>query len=237
MRYFYYIRNAVISTIFGALVLVGTVLSVNAQDQSQAYLDWQRAQARAEQKHQDYLRSRDMWNYNQWQAAQRRAQEQYLLYQQESSRYNNGYDNNGYNNNNNSYYNNNGYNNNGYNNSYNSGQYRVYRNGSYYMTDSRGSEMLRQAVRNGYSIGYREGQMDRQYGRGDNYNNDRMYRSGNYGYESSVDRSQYQYYFQRGFQRGYEDGYYNRMQYGYRSGNGVSIAAGILSTILNLSNR
>ena len=34
------------------------------------------------------------------------------------------------------------------------------------------------------------------------------------GYESYVDRNQYQYYFQQGFQRGYDDGYNSRARYG-----------------------
>lgn len=209
-----------IGSVFGATLLIATALSVSAQNPTKEYNDWQRAQQRAEQQHQDYLRTRRNRDYDQWQAAQRRAQQQYAQYQRAQSRYgNNGNYNNGY-----------------YNNSsYNTGQYRVYRDGSYYSTDSRGAELLRQAVRNGYAQGYRQGQMDRRYNRGSNYYGNTMYSNGNYGYQSYVDRNQYQYYFQQGFQRGYEDGYYSRTQYGYRSGNGFSIAAGVLNTILNIT--
>src|SRR5258708_9637845 len=116
MRDLKYLKKAIIGTIFGAIVLVGTVLSINAQNSIREYRDWQMAQARAEQLHQDYLRTRSGWDYMQWQAAERRAQQQYTRYQQTASSYNNGYNNNGYNNgyhNNNRYYKNTRYNNKG----------------------------------------------------------------------------------------------------------------------------
>ena len=40
-------------------------------------------------------------------------------------------------------------------------RYRVYRNGSYYQTDSRGAELLRQAVNRGYQQGFNAGKGDR----------------------------------------------------------------------------
>lgn len=113
-------------------------------------------------------------------------------------------------------------------------RYRVYSNGGYYQTDNRGVEMLRQAVNRGYQQGYRAGQGDRGYRRGYNYGGSSIYRSGNYGYQSYVDSSQYRYYFQQGFQRGYEDGYNSRYQYGYNSNGGLSILGSILSGILNI---
>lgn len=113
-------------------------------------------------------------------------------------------------------------------------QYRVYNNGRYYSTDNRGVELLRQAVNSGYQQGYRAGQNDRGYRRGSNYRNQSVYRSGTYGYQSYVDRSQYQYYFQQGFQRGYEDGYNSRYQYGYNSNGGLNILGSILQGILNI---
>jgi hypothetical protein len=172
-----------------------------------------------------------MREYNQWQAAQRRAEEEYRQYQMAAGRYGNRYyNNNGYYNN--SY--NNGYYNNGYNNG-NTMTYRVYRNGSYYATDDRGAELLRQAVRNGYSLGYQEGQRDRMYRRGFNYSNGSEYRNGVYGYQSYVDRGQYRYYFQQGYQRGYEDGYNNTYRYGVRSGNGFDVLGSVLNTILNFA--
>lgn len=113
-------------------------------------------------------------------------------------------------------------------------QYRVYRNGGYYQTDYRGAELLRQAVRDGYQQGFRQGQMDRQYRRNGGYYGNSIYRSGTYGYQSYVDRNQYQYYFQQGFQRGYEDGLNSRTRYGTRSGNTVNILGSILGSILNI---
>jgi flagellar biosynthesis/type III secretory pathway protein FliH len=113
-------------------------------------------------------------------------------------------------------------------------RYRVYRNGGWYQTDNRGAEMLRQAVRAGYEQGYRAGQSDRSSRRGGRWNNNSMYRSGTYGYQSYVDRGQYQYYFQQGFQRGYQDGYNSRQQYGRSNSGSISILGNILSGILNL---
>ncbi len=49
--------------------------------------------------------------------------------------------------------------------------YRVYRNGSYYNTDNRGAEMLRQAVNSGY-------QQDFQRGYQDGYNSRNHYGNG-----------------------------------------------------------
>ena len=113
-------------------------------------------------------------------------------------------------------------------------QYRVYRNGGYYQTDYRGAELLRQAVNAGYQQGFRQGQLDRQYRRNGGYYGSNVYRSGTYGYQSYVDRQQYQYYFQQGFQRGYQDGFNSQSRYGYRSGTGVNILGSILNTILNI---
>jgi flagellar biosynthesis/type III secretory pathway protein FliH len=112
--------------------------------------------------------------------------------------------------------------------------YRVYRGGSYYQTDYRGAELLRRAVNSGYQQGYQQGQRDRQYRRSGGYYGSNVYRSGSYGYQSYVDRNQYQYYFQQGFQRGYEDGYNSQMRYGSRSGNAVNIIGSILGSILNI---
>ena len=116
----------------------------------------------------------------------------------------------------------------------NGGRYRVYRNGSYYNTDSRGAELLRQAVNNGYRQGFEAGRMDRANRRGSQWSRNDMYRSGNYGYDAYVDRSQYQYYFQRGFQKGYDDGYYGRNRYGTYNNGSASILGSILGTILNI---
>jgi len=112
--------------------------------------------------------------------------------------------------------------------------YRVYRNGSYYQTTSRGADLLRQAVNAGYQQGYNQGVQDRRYRRSGGYYGSTIYRSGSYGYQSYVDRSQYQYYFQQGFERGYQDGYNSRMQYGTYSGGRRSILGSILGAILDI---
>ena len=209
------IKTLVLGSVFGALVLVGTSLTAMGQSTSEEYREWQRAQQRAQREYQQYLKTRRSGDYRDWQDAQRRAQQEYAEYQQ-SIRYggNTRYNPNPWNNRNN--------------------RYRVYRNGSYYSTDARGAELLRTAVRNGYSQGYRQGQLDRQYRRRYNYSGQSMYRSGTYGYQSYVARNQYQYYFQQGFQRGYEDGFNSTFRYGVRSGNGFNILGGVLNTILNL---
>lgn len=113
-------------------------------------------------------------------------------------------------------------------------RYRVYRNGRYYNTDSRGADLLRQAVNAGYQQGFQAGQADRRSRRGSRWNNNSTYRSGTYGYQSYVDRSQYQYYFQQGFERGYQDGYNSRQQFGNNNNGSVNILGNILSGILNI---
>jgi hypothetical protein len=120
----------------------------------------------------------------------------------------------------------------GYNGVNRNDRYRVYRNGRYYNTNRRGAELLRQAVNAGYQQGYRAGQADSRNRRRMGWNNNNIYNSGNYGYQSYVDRSQYQYYFQQGFQKGYQDGYNRRNQFG--SNNGGNIISSILGQILNI---
>jgi flagellar biosynthesis/type III secretory pathway protein FliH len=113
-------------------------------------------------------------------------------------------------------------------------RYRVNRNGTWYNTDQRGADLLRQAVNEGYRQGYLAGQNDRRSRRGSSYYNSNIYRSGNYGYQSYVSSSQYQYYFQQGFQRGYQDGYNSQTRYGVRSGSSINILGSILGQILNI---
>ena len=79
------------------------------------------------------------------------------------------------------------YSNNRNNNQINNRRYRVYRNGSYYQTDYRGAELLRQAVNRGYQQGFEAGQYDRSHRRNSGYYNSSVYRNGNYGYESYVE--------------------------------------------------
>jgi flagellar biosynthesis/type III secretory pathway protein FliH len=97
--------------------------------------------------------------------------------------------------------------------------------------------LLQQAVNAGYQQGYNAGVRDRRYGYGGNYYmNDRVYRTGTYGYQSYVNRDLYQYYFQQGFQRGYQDGVNNSFRYGSRTSTGLSILGNVLGTILQLAN-
>ncbi len=208
------LKRTVIGSIVGSFLLFGAIGSASAQYYNDEYRQWQEAQRRAQQEYQDYLRSRSREDYREWQQAQRRAQEEYADYRRSS-----------------------GYNNRYTNRAGGSRYYRIYRNGSYYQTDYRGAELLRQAVNRGYQQGFQQGQMDARYGRNGSYYRNNVYRSGVYGYQSYVDRSQYQYYFQQGFQRGYEDGFNNQYRYGYRSNNGLNILGNILNGILNLSQQ
>jgi hypothetical protein len=120
--------------------------------------------------------------------------------------------------------------------------YRVYRNGSYYQTDYRGAELLRQAVNEGYRQGFRAGRSDRGGNVRFSWSNSNVYRSGTYGYQNHVTRSQYQYYFQQGFQRGYQDGsnsrydndYNGQYEYGYYENGSLNILGNILNTVLNI---
>jgi len=121
-------------------------------------------------------------------------------------------------------------------------RYRVYRNGSYYNTDHRGAELLRQAVNAGYQQGFEAARNDRNRNRRGSYSNSSVYQSGTYGYQSHVTRSQYQYYFRQGFERGYQDGsntryqndYDGQYEYGYNNNGSMSILGTILSQILNI---
>lgn len=115
-------------------------------------------------------------------------------------------------------------------------RYRVNRNGSYYDTDQRGAELLRQAVNEGYRQGYATGRADRDSRRGSSWTGSNIYQSGTYGYQSYVDQSQYQYYFRQGFQRGYQDGYNSRYRYGSNNGGTLNILGTILSAILNIQS-
>jgi hypothetical protein len=206
------LRKTLLVSILGSFVLLGAALTTNAQTNNREYREWQQAQRDAQREYQDYLRSRNRGDYNDWQRAQRRAQQEYAEYQRSARTGNRVFSNNN-----------------------NRGSYRVYRNGSYYQTDSRGAELLRQAVNSGYQQGFRQGQVDAQYGRGGSYYGNNVYQTGTFGYQSYVDRSQYQYYFQQGFQRGYQDGYNNQFRYGTRSNTGINILGNILNGILTLT--
>ena len=199
----------------GAMLVVGATGVVSAQDYNEEYREWQQAQRRAQEEYRDYLRTRRQSDYRDWQQAQRMAQREYAEYQRSAG----GYNRYGYGNVNRT----------------RSNYYRVYRNGSYYQTDYRGAELLRQAVNSGYQQGYRQGQLDARYRRNSNYYGNNVYRSGTFGYQSYVARDQYQYYFQQGFERGYEDGFNNSFRYGTRTNTGLNILGNILNGILNIT--
>ncbi len=124
------------------------------------------------------------------------------------------------------------------------GRYRVYRNGAYYNTNGRGVELLRQAVNEGYRQGFDAGRNDRNTRRRGDWSSSSVYRTGTSGYQTDVDRSQYQYYFRQGFQRGYQDGsnsqyqvdYDGDYQYGSRQGGTMNILTSILGSILNIQS-
>ena len=126
----------------------------------------------------------------------------------------------------------------------NAGRYRVNRNGTYYNTDNRGADLLRQAVNEGYRQGFAAGRTDRNTRRRGDWSNNNTYRSGTYGYQSGVNQSQYQYYFRQGFQRGYQDGsnsryqdgYTGDYQYGTNNGGTLNILGSILNQVLNLQS-
>lgn len=118
-----------------------------------------------------------------------------------------------------------------------SGRYRVVRNNRYYNTDHSGAELLRNAVNEGYRQGFNAGRADYSGNRRTGWSNSNVYRTGTIGYRNSVDRGQYQYYFQQGFQRGYQDGsnaeYQNGYNGSYRYGTYNNGTPSILGTILN----
>jgi len=201
------VKYLIISSIFGTVALVGAALPANAQNRNEEYREWQEARRNVREERADYMRTRSRSDYRDWQEAQRDARQEYREYTRANNRYNNRNENR---------------------------RYRIFRNGQYFYTDSRGAELLRSAVNTGYRQGYREGRMDRQRSRGFNYNNSSIYRNGSYGYQSYVARNQYQYYFQQGFQRGYQDGFYNTTRYGRRSGNDFNILGNVVSGILNI---
>ena len=113
-------------------------------------------------------------------------------------------------------------------------RYRVNRNGSWYNTDRRGVDLLRQAVNEGYRQGFAAGRSDRNRRVGLNWGGSTTYRSGTYGWQSHVDRNIYQHYFRQGFERGYQDGYNSRYQYGSNNGGTLNILGSILGSILNI---
>jgi flagellar biosynthesis/type III secretory pathway protein FliH len=113
---------------------------------------------------------------------------------------------------------------------------RVNRGGRWYNVDQRQTDLLRQAVNEGYRQGFAAGRSDRNRRLGSRWQNSSIYRSGTVGYRAYVDRGLYQHYFQQGFQRGYEDGFNSRFRYGSINNGSVSILGAILNQVLNLQN-
>jgi len=207
--YSFNIKKIVGTFTLGAAVVLSTGLLASAQNSN-----WGHNQdRRAIKQQQKIAKQQAKLEQERLRAEQARLRAEQLRRQRYNQTYSSGYGNNGYGTNN--------------------GRYRVMRGGSYYNTDSRGAELLRQAVNQGYQQGYTAGQNDRTYRRRSSYTTSTVYRSGTYGYQSYVDRSQYQYYFQQGFQKGYADGYNSRNQYG---SNGTSILSSILGSILNIQS-
>lgn len=112
--------------------------------------------------------------------------------------------------------------------------FRYSRNGVNYQTNQYGAKLLRQAVNNGYSEGYRSGAAGRQDRWNGDYRDVFAYRDANYGYGGQyVSQGEYNYYFRQGFERGYRDGYGNTRRYGDRN---QSVLATVLTDILNLQS-
>lgn len=113
-------------------------------------------------------------------------------------------------------------------------RYRV--NNAYRETNQFGVDALREAIRSGYSQGYRAGTADRADHWHFDFANAPAYQEATFGYSGSyVDLADYSYYFRQGFERGYNDGYYKRLQYGTVSNGVGSILANVLGGILQLT--
>lgn len=209
----YNLKRSLMVSAFGLIALLGITNAASAQTNRRE----RQQQQKVERQQQRIYSQQQRIEQERLQLAQQRQLEQQRRLEQQRNR--NRRDDS-------IYSNNNGYSNNN--------RYRVYRNGSYYQTDNRGAELLRQAVNAGYQQGYQAGRSDRSRRRSSSYNSSSIYRSGNYGYQSYVDSSQYQYYFQQGFQRGYQDGYDSRYQYGSYNNGSLNILGTILQGILNI---
>ena len=203
------LKKTLLASAVGLITLAGAEVA-NAQWND--LRDCQRAQAIMQREYSQYLMTRSNRDYRQWQRAQREANQECREYRSEVRE--NWRDQRREMRN----------------------AYRIYNNGEYYTYDTRSYNLLRQAVNHGYQQGYRQGQIDRRYGRGFSFYNSNVYRTGTFGFQSYVARDQYQHYFQQGFQRGYEDGFYSTARYGYRSGNAFNILGSVLNTILQIAN-
>lgn len=124
------------------------------------------------------------------------------------------------------------------------GRYRVNRDGRWYNTDNHGAELLRNAVSEGYRQGFTAGRSNMNSNQRISWTDSTIYRSGNMGYQNTVDRGQYQHYFRQGFQRGYQDGsnskydndYIGSFQYGMYENGHPSILSTTLNEVLNIQS-
>ena len=80
------LKKAIINTALGTFVLVGGAAVASAQNTSKEYIDWQKAQAKAQREYQDYLRTRSQKDYRQWQDALRKAERERAQYQAAAAR-------------------------------------------------------------------------------------------------------------------------------------------------------
>ena len=159
------LKRTMVASAFGLAALLGTNEVANAQTNRQV----QRQQQRVERQQTRVDRQRQRLEQERIQLAQQRQREEQIRLQNMRNR--------------NVYSNNNGYNNN---------RYRVYRNGSYYQTDNRGAELLRQAVNRGYQQGVRAGQADRNNRRRSSYYGSSVYQSGTTANQKPCYSRQYQ---------------------------------------------
>lgn len=197
------LKKTALTSVFGLAALLGMSEIANAQPNRRI----EKQQQKVEDQRQKVYNQQQKLERERIELAQKRHQEQLRLEQQRQEQLRRQ-------------------------NQINQNRYRVYRNGSYYQTDNRGVELLKQAVAQGYQQGFQAGQIDRRNRRGSSYNNSMLYRNGNYGYQSYVDSRQYQYYFQQGFQKGYQDGFNSRNQFGYNQNGRVNILEKVLLGIL-----
>ena len=114
--------------------------------------------------------------------------------------------------------------------------YRYHIGGAYRETNQYGVDVLRDALNQGYQLGYRDGLIDRRDGAPADFRRAFDFEGGNYGYTGAyLPPSDYTYYFREGFQRGYDDGYWNRAQYGTFYNGTASILGSIVAGILGLT--
>lgn len=119
---------------------------------------------------------------------------------------------------------------------YTPASYRYSYGGRWYQTNRYGADLMRDAVRRGYSEGLRAGRADREDGWRYDYRGSDGYLDASYGYDGRyIGHDQYTHYFREGFQRGYEDGYHSRYRHGRRDERGdYTVLAAVLGVILGL---